>query len=382
MEVDTTMNSVPSTPVPNKQHLQDQVSNGEQKTDSSQLSPINKQNISPTGKSGPKIVKPVRPNGARVVKPIVKQNTYDISYNDDEFANIDPFQSKPKVGVDSNSDDNNRPINDFNDIENPFQSKKILARSPSPNSRANKSANDTGLAGEIEYTNGYTLENGTPINDEWETHKKRLNPNRKSTMTVNTQLNGQDSNQISPNNQISSTVSSTTDISSASSVSPNHQSHQQQNIQTQQILLSSSSSSSHTTSTSSISSSNKDDLIGTKLNDASSNDFNSKMDTDPFNTPKQVNNKLSMITDRRSTENGDLNNDFNNQFTDTLSSHINNENENVFKQQDFEKLIDFETNTNLPNDVQAINAMNNVIFDSIFSNDTGFYLFYICLVFI
>lgn len=300
MEVD------PGTPLFNRQ-----ISSQQQQQLQDQNQPPTSPNSTKAKPPGAKIVKSIRPVGPRVVRP-PPSSAETKPFECDEFADINPFASKPKIGFDSATSSSSSISNDQNIQEdiNPFQTRRTLARSPSPPSQNRESTEN--------------------LNDEWETHKKRTSSSahRKSSISVNTanqQIQNEQQNQqqqqqqgsASPNtNQSSSTsvVSSTTDLSSASSISP------QENQQIE----------------------NKDEC-----NEQNENN------NDPFNTPPKVNNK---ITSRNS-----------------LSMTLTND-DSAFMPSGSGQLLDFESEFNQSNNQSNNSSTTNVdsvIFDSIFSNDTG-----------
>lgn len=232
-----------------------------------------------TKTTGPKIVKPVRPPA----RPSLSSENTNKTYEFDE--NINPFQSKPKIGFDSATSSSSSISNENNseyflkeDI-NPFQSRRGLARSPSPNR----------LRVQQE-------EIGTNANDdEWESHKKR-NTSRRSNQPSSPTANQSTSVSV---------VSSTTDLSSASSVSP-------QEVQKE----------------------HQDNMINSKEENLN----------DPFQTPQKTN----QFPSRKSLSTTLTDNDEN-------SAHYSLENSN--------QNTSINTSSFLPPD--------SVIFDSIFSNDSG-----------
>ncbi|CAF0941569.1 unnamed protein product [Brachionus calyciflorus] len=258
----------------------------------------------------PKIVKPVRPPPRMVRPPLPNDNDFD--------ADINPFQTRAKIGFDSATSSSSSISNENNqdyflkeDI-NPFNTRRSLARSPSPN-KDQISQEET---------------NGSANDDEWETHKKRSNSRR----SVN---NHHQNNQLlSPTiNQSSSVsvVSSTTDLSSTSSISP-----QENQVQNQES------------------------------NEFESNDSETKEEninenfSDPFNTPPKANN--NKITSRSALS--------------TTLTDSNNEDSNNFAASG--QLLDFSTENQIQNqsaNTSALLPADCVIFDSIFSNESEFQSF-------
>lgn len=153
-----------------------------------------------TQKTGPKIVKPVkiRPNPPKSIKVGLPVPQFP---EDDEYANIDPFKTKAKIGFDTTefqtpggfnlrlSDETmNEDMKSFAEEENPFQTKTKMINSPvrqsPPKTHLFKSpppppmfTNNEDLNTNIDELNNSTHSQqnveSNDLNDEWETHKKR-----------------------------------------------------------------------------------------------------------------------------------------------------------------------------------------------------------------
>lgn len=275
MDVDTSQFLAPSTPLPEKQP------NGNQNDISMNGSPRSAQKSAKAVKNGPKIVKAIRPNGSppnSIGKSAGRRpppqgldqqlnglnNEVDAEFNRDHYNNGGSLDGTFEVPSSLN----------------PFQTKKALARTPSPTSSSTRHFEDFPVRGtepaeklvlsdseghhheasgknqaekpcENDQTDqlGYfnNSRNGTAngveasdstnvLNDEWETHKKRATTAQNVNISIPPyEYQGGDGNgwhnqseQPSPpnkpvsNGSCSSNVSSTTDISSGtSSVSPN-----------------------------------------------------------------------------------------------------------------------------------------------------------------
>ena len=234
---------------------------------------------------GPKIVKSIRPP-IRMARESLPSENGDKGYEFDE--NINPFQSKPKIGFDSATSSSSSISNENNseyylkEDTNPFQSRRGLGRSPSPNRLRTQQE-----------------ENCQNVNeDEWENHKKRSSTSRRSNLPCSPTANQSTSVSV---------VSSTTDLSSSSSISP--QETQKENNQKQLI----------------------------ESNDQELND--------PFKTPQ----KTSKFAQRKSLSTTLTDNDEN-------SAQLNMENSSH--------------NTSVNNNSSFL-PPDCVIFDSIFSNESG-----------
>ena len=191
--------------------------------------------------------------------------------------------------------------------------------------------------------------------DEWETHRKRSNSNSRKSLT---KLDDKTSQQETspPTKQTSSIVSSNTDLSSVSSSPPPEQSNPL-------MVLSA-------TSTSSFSSSNTN----------STSSMTNKLEDCQFQTPKHqiyTNNIEINVIDEIKI---DLNDDtLSKKFIETITTRVtSNDVDNLI---DFNKLNDlnevnddFDSKINETTDFKTednLNAVESVVFDSIFSNDNG-----------
>ena len=330
---------------------------------------------------GAKIVKPIRPTGIgpRIIKPAMTGLPLP-SFNDfpgDDFATADPFKSKPKLGFDNSqfqspgnfnlrlSDEtmNEDMMNNAGLEQNPFKSKKTLANSPvlSPTAMLKNALYKTSPQSNKydEEPNPADKSVSLQQNDEWESHKKRSSSNR----SLNTSGTQSKQPQSPLAKQSTSLVSSNTDLSSDNlNSSPPTAAGQQLN---QLLVLSTSESesastsvySSNTASTSSINNKNID--LNEMVNECHEVVFEAKnnFEEDCKFEAKQAEAVAAVTTSR---------------FVGT--SRLSQENTQF---QGFEEnLVDLSENAPLNNtfkkeDSNKINAVENVVFDSIFSNDTG-----------
>lgn len=336
MDIDTSQ-LMPQTPLNNrvKQRPTD-----DSLTKSSEETSENLSDAKPFAKppiSGAKIIKPIpRP---KLTKPYVPQAN---DFNEDDFVNLDPFKSKPKIGFESSS----------------TSSTSIT----STNMNTNPSNDD--------------LLNENQLSDEWETHKKKSPNNNRKSLTK-TSPNHEDTNSTHktsqqetspPTKQTSSVVSSNTDLSSSVSSSPPPP---EQNEQNPLLVLSATSTSSlssaNTNSTSSIANSNGNVKEEFNFQTPKHQIYHTKLDHEEDEI-KLSDDKLANLKKCQFIEGtrggGGTPNDLNDdnlidfkQFTDddpTVATPKVNAN-------------DFKTDENL-------NAVDAVVFDSIFTNDNGILL--------
>ena len=331
---------------------------------------------------GAKIVKPIRPTGIgpRIIKPAMTGLPLP-SFNDfpadADLATADPFKSKPKLGFDSSqfqspgnfnlrlSDEtiNDDMMNNTGSEQNPFKSKKTLANSPvlSPTALLKNALCRTSPQSNKydEDQNPADKSGSQPQNDEWESHKKRSSSNR----SLNTSGSQCKQPQSPLAKQSTSLVSSNTDLSSDNlNSSPPTAAGQQLN---QLLVLSTSESesastsvySSNTASTSSINNKNID--LNEMVNECHEAVFAAKnnFEEDCKFEAKQAEAVAAVTTSR---------------FVGTSRTSQEDTQFQCFE----ENLVDLSENVPLNNtfkkeDANKISAVENVVFDSIFSNDTG-----------
>jgi len=298
-----------------------------------------------------------------VVKPYVPQSVND--FNDDEFANIDPFKSKPKVGIETT------PTN--NSVDTSYAD-KINDNLTTP---TNESATST-----VSVTKSIDEHP-----DEWESHKKRGSMGGRKSFTKmideSTKTSQQDTSP--PTKQTSSIVSSSTDLSSSVSSSPPPSDNNQ--VINPLLVLSATStssfSSSNTNSTSSIGNVNKlNDEINFQtpkhqtfsntqsddLRDEATNEPSNELLNEPLNEPSD--DQFNELSQEKINQLKQC------QFIESSSRSELNDVDNLI---DFNKLHDMsasaddkinETN-DFKTDENMQTAVNSVVFDSIFSNDNG-----------
>lgn len=372
MEVDTTMSQTPlntQRTVSRRPDEQPAFNDDEPKPTTTAKPPIH----------GAKIVKPIRPVGPRVVKPYVPPVAGD--FNEDKFANIDPFKSKPKVGIETTPTNNpaDAPSSSYRDLNNEDDGLSTPTRQSAP-----ASTTATTPTSNISTTPPATAAEQDNQQDEWESHKKRSSSSgRKSFSKMiqdesTTKTSQQDTSP--PTKQTSSIVSSSTDLSSSVSSSPPPTDHAGQPINPLLALSATSTSSfssSNTNSTSSIggtvglSKLNDDINFQTPKHQTYSNNLNNLNDEllkDDVSASQELSQeKLAQLKQCQfieSSSRGEMFNDIDNlidfnKLHDTSASADEKINETN----------DFKTDENLQSHVDM------VVFDSIFSNDNDFQSF-------
>ncbi len=266
--------------------------------------------------SGAKLIKSIRPTGSSSSSNGVSKISFS---NDVDDIDFDPFKPKPKISTD-------------------------LTNSPPPSATTTTTNNE--------------------IKDEWESHKKNSR----------TKQQQQQQDTSPPVKQISSIVSSNNDLSSGSSSSVSGSpplSDNQANLVLSATSTSSFSSSSNTNSASSINNinfqtpksqtySNNIDILKTPTNHEQEDE-----EVEKFNNLK--NKFVEKRIDTTATTEIDNLIDFKlNDFND--EDDVNNTDNNKINETN-----DYKTEATL-------NAVESVVFDSIFSNDNGIYIFlFVCL---
>lgn len=367
--------------------------------------------------NGPKIVKPIRPN---VVAPkVIRPQGLPLPEINNEFNEEDPFKTKSKLAFDTTefqtpggfnlrlSDETiNEDIKNYSitDEQDPFKTKSNIMNSPvrgSPPPKSNlfKSpppppifTNDDLNSNIDELSNSTDNQMNAEtnsLNDEWETHQKRSSSNR----SLNNSLGKQNK---SPLKQSTSAVSSNTDLSSSDNVlsSPPPNKNHMLGLSTSPSESASESTSiysSNTASTSSINNKNNE-LCENELSDSASTKgvWPAKTDEPKLSdeTPKvearmqdSDDTDLKTPTKQNMEDNNDdlMNHLKNNNFIG--SSRVQEPEGSVAQTNEFEaNLVDFSDNndeqlvdTNIETDKSNdTKAVENVVFDSIFSSDSDF----------